>query len=1183
MTMFQYYKRSRHFVFSAFIAFVFVLLCQNTAFARASSNGDLPTKADLQAQLDSLNKQKDLSAQDKLVQQDLTDTLATLDKIDRVKEETVQLRQKVAEAPEKMRQATAALTALSDVDNDEETRKILSTLSLRQLETRVAQALDDLQNAQNDLASYNSQLVSLQTQPERVQNAMYNASQQLQQIRSRLDGTDVGETALRPSQKVLMQAQQALLNAEIDQQRKSLEGNTVLQDTLQKQRDYVTANSARLEHQLQLLQEAVNSKRLTLTEKTAQEAVSPDEAARIQANPLVKQELEINQQLSQRLITATENGNQLMQQNIKVKNWLERALQSERNIKEQIAVLKGSLLLSRILYQQQQTLPSADELENMTNRIADLRLEQFEVNQQRDALFQSDAFVSKLEEGHTNEVNSEVHDALLQVVDMRRELLDQLNMTNRIADLRLEQFEVNQQRDALFQSDAFVSKLEEGHTNEVNSEVHDALLQVVDMRRELLDQLNKQLGNQLMMAINLQINQQQLMSVSKNLKSILTQQIFWVNSNRPMDWDWIKAFPQTLKDEFKSMKITVNWEKAWPAVFIAFLAGLPLLLIAGLIHWRLGWLKAYQQKLASAVGSLRNDSQLNTPKAILIDLIRALPVCLIILAVGLILLTMQLNISELLWSFSKKLAIFWLVFGLCWKVLEKNGVAVRHFGMPEQQTSHWRRQIVRISLALLPIHFWSVVAELSPLHLMDDVLGQAMIFFNLLLIAFLVWPMCRESWRDKESHTMRLVTITVLSIIPIALMVLTATGYFYTTLRLSGRWIETVYLVIIWNLLYQTVLRGLSVAARRIAWRRALARRQNLVKEGAEGAEPPEEPTIALEQVNQQTLRITMLLMFALFGVMFWAIWSDLITVFSYLDSITLWHYNATEAGAAVVKNVTMGSLLFAIIASMVAWALIRNLPGLLEVLVLSRLNMRQGASYAITTILNYIIIAVGAMTVFGSLGVSWDKLQWLAAALSVGLGFGLQEIFGNFVSGLIILFERPVRIGDTVTIGSFSGTVSKIRIRATTITDFDRKEVIIPNKAFVTERLINWSLTDTTTRLVIRLGVAYGSDLEKVRKVLLKAATEHPRVMHEPMPEVFFTAFGASTLDHELRLYVRELRDRSRTVDELNRTIDQLCRENDINIAFNQLEVHLHNEKGDEVTEVKRDYKGDDPTPAVG
>ncbi|VTM90111.1 Potassium efflux system KefA precursor [Raoultella ornithinolytica] len=188
-----------------------------------------------------------------------------------------------------------------------------------------------------------------------------------------------------------------------------------------------------------------------------------------------------------------------MQRNIKVKNWLDRALQSERDIKEQISVLKGSLLLSRILYQQQQTLPSADELEDMTNRIA---------------------------------------------------------------DLRLEQFEVNQQRDALFQSDAFVAKLEEGHSNEVTPDVHNALLDVVDMRRELLDQFNKQLGNQLMMAINLQINQQQLMSVSSNLKAILTQQIFWVNSNKPMDWDWIKSFPEALKGQFKAMKITVNWEKA---------------------------------------------------------------------------------------------------------------------------------------------------------------------------------------------------------------------------------------------------------------------------------------------------------------------------------------------------------------------------------------------------------------------------------------------------------------------------------------------------------------------------------------------------------------------------------------------------------------------------------------------
>ncbi|MCL7674774.1 mechanosensitive channel MscK, partial [Klebsiella pneumoniae] len=581
--------------------FIITLLCFIGLFSPVQGRAaDLPDRAEVQSQLNTLNKQKELTPQDKLVQQDLTQTLETLDKIERIKSETAQLRQQVEQAPAKLRQAVESLNNLSDVPNDDATRKTLSTLSLRQLESRVTQTLDDLQNAQNDLATYNSQLVSLQTQPERVQNAMFNASQQLQQIRNRLNGTSVGDETLRPTQQVLLQAQQALLNAQIEQQRKSLEGNTILQDTLQKQRDYVTAWSNRLEHQLQLLQEAVNSKRLTLTEKTAQEAVTPDETARIQANPLVKQELDINHQLSEKLIQATENGNQLVQRNIQVKNWLDRALQSERDIKEQISVLRGSLLLSRILYQQQQTLPSADELQDMTNRIA---------------------------------------------------------------DLRLEQFEVNQQRDALFQSDAFVAKLEEGHSSEVNDEVHAALLEVIDMRRELLDQFNKQLGNQLMMAINLQINQQQLMSVSSSLKEILTQQIFWVNSNKPMDWEWIKAFPEALKGQFKAMKITVNWEKAWPAVFVAFLAGLPLLLIASLIRWRLQWLKDYQAKLASQVGQLRNDTQLHTPKAILIDLIRALPVVLLILAIGLILLTMQLNISGLLWAYSKKLAMFWLVFG----------------------------------------------------------------------------------------------------------------------------------------------------------------------------------------------------------------------------------------------------------------------------------------------------------------------------------------------------------------------------------------------------------------------------------------------------------------------------------------------------------------------------------------
>ncbi|HHQ4530797.1 TPA: mechanosensitive ion channel domain-containing protein, partial [Aeromonas hydrophila] len=153
----------------------------------------------------------------------------------------------------------------------------------------------------------------------------------------------------------------------------------------------------------------------------------------------------------------------------------------------------------------------------------------------------------------------------------------------------------------------------------------------------------------------------------------------------------------------------------------------------------------------------------------------------------------------------------------------------------------------------------------------------------------------------------------------------------------------------------------------------------------------------------------------------------------------------------------------------------------------------------------------------------------------------------------------------DTVTIGTFSGTVSKIRIRATTITDFDRKEVIIPNKVLMTERLINWSLSDTVTRVIVRVGVAYGSDLELTRTLLKQAADDNSRVLKDPAPIVYFLTFGPSTLDHELRFFVSELGDRNPAVDELNRKIDALFKANGIEIAFNQMDVYIKNMKGEE------------------
>jgi potassium efflux system protein len=194
---------------------------------------------------------------------------------------------------------------------------------------------------------------------------------------------------------------------------------------------------------------------------------------------------------------------------------------------------------------------------------------------------------------------------------------------------------------------------------------------------------------------------------------------------------------------------------------------------------------------------------------------------------------------------------------------------------------------------------------------------------------------------------------------------------------------------------------------------------------------------------------------------------------------------------------------------------------------------------------------------VLNIIGWKWSQIQWLVAALSVGLGFGLQEIVANFVSGLIILFERPVRVGDTVTVGQLSGTVSRVRIRATTITDWDRKEIIVPNKAFITEQVINWTLADPITRVVVPVGIAYGSDYELAQKVMEDTLHSLPLVLDEPKPEVFFIGFGDSSLDFSLRVHSRQLSDRLPLMHAVHQAILKALRENGIESPFPQRDLH--------------------------
>ena len=1112
-------------------AIIFILWCLSITSVLAAVPSNLPTQENIQNQLNLLNKRSELSAEDKLTIADLEQSLLLLDNIQQLEKKSVNYDKTVDQLPEKLRSTQYQLNQLKQkVANKEvgDYQKSLETLPLATLESQLESVLQSLQKSQDDLANYSNELIVLQTQPERAQSVLFNNSDRLQQIRTLLNKSSADKAQMRPSAVQLLQLEQYYLQQQNNFQKRTLQSNVQLQSLLQLQRDYSSAYIDLSQERAQLLQDAISDKRLDSSEETAKEAQSTElDNQAINTDPFYLTQTEINKHLSDKLIVTTQNNNELNRHSLMVKNRLDRAIQSERNLKEQIDVLKGSLLLSRILFEEQVDLPDGIFINNLPDKIADLRLEQFEINKQRDQIIQPNIYI----------------DRLMQEYQITHPEVTDPNALK---------------------------------------ELHSALELLVDARRELLDKLNNQLGNQISGSINLQMDQQQLRSVVSSLESTLAQQIFWVSSNKPINLNWFSTFPSQAVAEFQSFKL--NWsnenlligaKKSLPVLIALILFGLILI-------WQRKKLDTQFEKLNGDINKLNKDSQLHTPLALGIVFLKTLPLSCFVLAIGYWLINSFNVQQEFIWSFAWQFAVFWLMFEWSYRLMSDNGVAVKHFKIPVERVQQNRKRLLRLSLPMLPIILLSAYGINNPLSLVGDVIGQLVAIISLFCISLCALPFCREMWQEKGNHVVRTVVITLLTFSPLILMGLVIFGYYYTALRLANRWIDSLYLLMLWFIAYHASLRGLTVAARRLAYRRALERRQAMLKEKKEGEdnslEPIQEPPMDMDQINQQSLRLTTMILFIIFASSFYGIWSDFITVFTYLDGISLWSYTLPTELGNVVKAVTVADLLLSVSIMAISWFMTRNLPGLLEVLILSRIKLQQGASYAITTILTYVIIAIGTIVSLGILGVAWEKLQWLAAALTVGLGFGLQEIFANFVSGLIILFERPVRIGDTVTIGTYSGTVSRIRIRATTVTDFDRKEVIIPNKAFVTERLINWTLSDTVTRIIIQVGVAYGSDLDKVKAILMKAAKENTRVMTEPEPVVLFTEFGASTLNHDLRFYVRTLGDRSIAIDEVNRAIDKLCNENDINIAFNQLDVYLHNKQGDEVQEVKRPLDGSTP-----
>jgi small-conductance mechanosensitive channel len=218
-----------------------------------------------------------------------------------------------------------------------------------------------------------------------------------------------------------------------------------------------------------------------------------------------------------------------------------------------------------------------------------------------------------------------------------------------------------------------------------------------------------------------------------------------------------------------------------------------------------------------------------------------------------------------------------------------------------------------------------------------------------------------------------------------------------------------------------------------------------------------------------------------------------------------------------------------------------------------------RSLQYAIAQIVSNVVLVVGIFIVLENTGIHLGALAVFAGAVGVGVGFGLQNIASNFISGLVILAERPITIGDRVEVAGITGQVQQIRARSTVIRTNDNITMIVPNTKFIDSPVTNWTYGDPRVRFRIPVGVAYGSDIAKVREALLAAGRENPNTLKEPAPSVFLEKFGESSIDFELVVWSSEMSARpSRYRSDLNFAIEQKFREADIEIAFPQRDLHI-------------------------
>jgi potassium efflux system protein len=1054
----------------------------------------------------------------------LDQAIRFVEQTERINKEASGFIQTIKHAPERIKDIEAELKRSKLPSDSIEAAKEVKALDLEKIENKIRQSEAALVDLRANLKKLNDQIEKEENLPQQLRERISSAKERLKEIQINLDTPPLpNEPALMTdSRRASLLSENDKYRAEIIAYEQHLAGQGVFLSLLKAERDLADLRVKKQENLIEAWTEEAQKRR----QHEAKQAVTGAEAAKYGAYRLpepIQKEFDENIRLAETLDKVVKEESLANEDIGKIEARI-KALEQEFSLaRELVKTGVRSEAIGMALREQHRSLPSLSGYRQDSAR---------------------------------RQVNmSDIQGVRIKVERQLRTLEDLGAETSRI-----------------LQS---AGPIPEDQRNALRVKVSEMLTD----RRELFEKLLTGYQRYFDLLQNLEYIDQRLVKQTEEFRAFLNLNLMWIRSSKflgPKDVSHIPTAVAWLLNPVHWWQLLRDiWDSFRKSPFlwgISWLFGLALVL---------GRRKARKEleKISQRVGHVTTDSFLSTLLAL---------VTTAYLAAGwpflFALLSWQLSSLPLADEFTlaattgfKAVAQALALYGFFYYICCSHGLAQSHFKWSEETRLTLQRNLWLLLRILLPIAF---IMRMETTAEYGDSMGRLAFIAVTIGISFFMSRILRFSGsivsdmikNHPKSLLVRLryVWFPLAVGFPLLMSLLAVMGYYYhTALTLGSLTVETYELILILAIVYHLLLRWLVIAKRRLAFEEAKRKAEKAAKDrdkereakdlGLEGLEVSfDEKEITIDKMDEQTRKLlrTIILFATIVGL--WLIWDQVLPAFRSISDIRLWSYSTEVEGVARTVPITIYNLFLAVIIAAITFVSARNLPGVLEISILNRLSLDSGARYAFTTVCRYVITAIGVIIAFSTIGFRWSQLQWLLAALSVGIGFGLQEIVANFISGIIILFERPVRVGDIVTVDNTTGMVSRIRIRATTITDWDRKEYIVPNKEFVTGRLLNWTLTNKVNRIVIRIGVAYGSDTELTRKLLLKAAEEHPLIMEDPAPIATFEEFGDNSLTFILRCYLSGMENRIMTISELHMAIDKLFREAGIRIAFQQRDVHL-------------------------